>query len=89
MSSKAMKTNPGLGKMYDVRRYTAPHTASKRIRKKTIEKNTEPNYIIHFNGVGLLSAAIVVIAAPLPTLWKAGLVGLFLLTGINVHTEDD
>lgn len=86
MSSKSMKTNPGLGKMYDIRRYTPPHSAPKRIGKKATEKETK--YIISFNDFGAVSSVIVAFAAPLPVLWKVGLIGLFLLTGINVHKEN-
>lgn len=85
MSSKAMKTNSGLGKMYDVRKYTPPHSAPKRVRKKTIEK--EPGYTIHFNGFGVISAAVIAFASPLSVLWKTGLIGLLLLTGFSIHEE--
>lgn len=66
-----------------------PNQKPKRIKKDIENMNTINNIKININLIGIFSAIITAIQAPLDMNWKVCLIVLFLLTSINVEANEN
>lgn len=66
-----------------------PNQKPKRIKKDIENMNPINNVKININLIGIFSAIITAIQAPLDMNWKVCLIVLFLLTSINVEANEN
>lgn len=66
-----------------------PNQKPKRIKKDIENMNPRNDVKININLIGIFSAIITAIQAPLDMNWKVCLIVLFLLTSINVEANEN
>ena len=66
-----------------------PNQKPKRIKKDIENMNPINDVKININLIGIFSAIITAIQAPLDMNWKVCLIVLFLLTSINVEANEN
>lgn len=66
-----------------------PNQKPKRIKKDIENMNPINDVKININLIGIFSAIITAIQAPLDMNWKVCLIVLFLLTSINVEVNEN
>lgn len=66
-----------------------PNQKPKRIKKDIENMNSMNDVKININLIGIFSAIITAIQAPLDMNWKVFLIVLFLLTSINIEVNEN
>lgn len=87
MSKSVYKMNGGGAKFYAKERNTMPNSSHKRVRNKT-KDSTIQTFYFHFNFAGIVTSVIIGMAAPLPLIWKTGLICMTLLCSCHAKIEE-